>query len=79
MGALHGAAILTAIRQVPNTDERRIRDCAGIAVNEALLPVYLGLEIPDGVMEATKSVVFDQATIRFHFQNGLPVVLTGNA
>ncbi|HEX4054448.1 MAG TPA: ornithine carbamoyltransferase [Tepidisphaeraceae bacterium] len=72
--------------------QRRIRDFAGFAVDEALmaaapkhaivmhcLPAYRGLEISDGVMEGKQSVVFEQAANRLHFQKGLLAVLLGNA
>jgi ornithine carbamoyltransferase len=70
--------------------ERRRRDFAGFAVDEALmavapkhaivmhcLPAYRGLEISDGVMEGPQSVIFDQAENRLHFQKGLLAVLLG--
>ena len=70
--------------------ERRTRDFAGFAVNEALLtaapkhvivmhclPAYRGLEISDAVMEGPQSVIFDQAENRLHFQKGLLAVLLG--
>jgi ornithine carbamoyltransferase len=70
--------------------ERRMRDFAGFAVDEALLaaapkhaivmhclPAYRGLEISDGVMEGPQSVIFDQAENRLHFQKGLLAVLLG--
>lgn len=72
--------------------QRRIHEFAGFAVDEVLLaaapkhaivmhclPAYRGLEITDGVMEGTQSVVFDQAANRLHFQKGLLAVLLGNA
>jgi ornithine carbamoyltransferase len=68
--------------------ERRMRDFAGFAVDEALLaaapkhaivmhclPAYRGLEISDAVMEGPQSVIFDQAENRLHFQKGLLAVL----
>jgi ornithine carbamoyltransferase len=70
--------------------ERRMRDFAGFAVDEALLaaapkhaivmhclPAYRGLEISDAVMEGPQSVIFDQAENRLHFQKGLLAVLLG--
>jgi ornithine carbamoyltransferase len=70
--------------------ERRVRDFAGFAVDEALLasapkhaivmhclPAYRGLEISDAVMEGSQSVIFDQAENRLHFQKGLLAVLLG--
>jgi ornithine carbamoyltransferase len=70
--------------------ERRMRDFAGFAVDEALiaaapkhaivmhcLPAYRGLEISDGVMEGSQSVIFDEAENRLHFQKGLLAVLLG--
>jgi ornithine carbamoyltransferase len=70
--------------------ERRVRDFAGFAVDEALLaaapkhaivmhclPAYRGLEISDAVMEGPQSVIFDQAENRLHFQKGLLAVLLG--
>ncbi len=71
--------------------QRRIREFAGFAVDEALLaaaprhaivmhclPAYRGLEITDGVMEGKQSVVFEQAANRLHFQKGLLAVLLGD-
>lgn len=70
--------------------ERRMRDFAGFAVDEALLaaapknaivmhclPAYRGFEISDAVMEGKQSVIFDQAENRLHFQKGLVSVLLG--
>jgi ornithine carbamoyltransferase len=70
--------------------ERRKRDFAGFAVDEALLavapkhalvmhclPAYRGLEISDAVMEGSQSIIFDQAENRLHFQKGLLAVLLG--
>jgi ornithine carbamoyltransferase len=72
--------------------ERRMRDFAGFIVDEKLLaaapkqaivmhclPAYRGLEISDGAMESERSVVFDQAENRLHFQKGLLAVLLGGA
>ena len=70
--------------------ERRLRDFRGYIVDEQLLalapkhaivmhclPAYRGLEISDAVMESPRSVVFDEAANRLHFQKGLLAVLMG--
>ncbi len=41
------------------------------------LPAYRGLEITDAAMEHDRSVVFQQAENRLHFQKGLVAVLMG--
>ncbi len=68
----------------------RIKEFAGFAIDETLLakapktaivlhclPAYRGLEISDGVMESSRSLVFAQAENRLHFQKGLLAVLMG--
>jgi ornithine carbamoyltransferase len=70
--------------------QRRIQDFAGFQVDEALLsaapkhavvlhclPAYRGLEISEGVMEGPRSLVFQEAENRLHFQKGLMAVLMG--
>ncbi len=72
--------------------QRRLTDFTGFIVDENLLaqapkhalvmhclPAYRGLEISDGVMEGKRSVIFDQAENRLHFQKGLLAVLLGDA
>jgi ornithine carbamoyltransferase len=69
---------------------RRMKDFAGYRVDEGLmekapkhavvlhcLPAYRGLEISEGVMEGSQSLVFPQAENRLHFQKGLMAVLMG--
>lgn len=71
---------------------RRVQDFAGYAVDEALmahapahavvmhcLPAYRGLEISDGVIEGSRSLVWAQAENRLHFQKGLLAVVMGRA
>jgi ornithine carbamoyltransferase len=43
------------------------------------LPAYRGLEISDSVIESPRSIVFQQAENRLHFQKGLLAVLMGGA
>jgi ornithine carbamoyltransferase len=72
--------------------EKRLRDFRGFIIDELLLqrapahaivmhclPAYRGLEISDGVMEGPRSVIFDQAENRLHYQKGLLAVLLGGA
>jgi ornithine carbamoyltransferase len=69
---------------------KRIRDFAGFTIDEKLLgaapkhaivlhclPAYRGLEISEGVLEGNRSLVFQQAENRLHFQKGLLAVLLG--
>jgi ornithine carbamoyltransferase len=69
---------------------RRMKDFAGYQVDEALmaqaprhavvlhcLPAYRGYEISEGVMESSRSLVFQEAENRLHFQKGLIAVLMG--
>ena len=68
--------------------EERKRMFAPFQVNEELmaksrdgsifmhcLPAKRGLEVTDGVMESTQSVVFDQAENRLHVQKALLLAL----
>ena len=68
--------------------QQRIRDFANYQVNMALLdsagagakvmhclPAYRGLEITDEVIESDRSIVFEQAENRLHFQRALLKVL----
>ena len=70
--------------------ERRVKDFAGFQVDEKLLaaapkhavvlhclPAYRGLEISDAVIEGPRSLVFQEAENRLHFQKGLMAVLMG--
>jgi ornithine carbamoyltransferase len=70
--------------------QRRIQDFAGFQVDDALLsaapthavvlhclPAYRGLEISEEVIEGPRSLVFQQAENRLHFQKGLMAVLMG--
>ncbi len=70
---------------------RRVADFAGFQVNDELLstapshsvvmhclPAYRGLEISDSVIESNRSIVFQQAENRLHFQKGLLSVLMVN-
>ena len=70
--------------------ERRIKDFAGFQVDDTLLakapkhavvlhclPAYRGLEISDAVIEGPRSLVFQEAENRLHFQKGLMAVLMG--
>jgi ornithine carbamoyltransferase len=69
---------------------KRLQDFAGFCIDEKLLaqapkksvvlhclPAYRGLEISEGVMEGSRSLVFPQAENRLHFQKGLLAVLMG--
>jgi ornithine carbamoyltransferase len=69
---------------------RRVKEFAGYQVDEKLLaeapphavvlhclPAYRGYEISEGVMESAKSLVFQEAENRLHFQKGLIAVLMG--
>ena len=69
---------------------RRLKDFARYRVDEGLmarapkhavvlhcLPAYRGLEISEGVMEGSQSLIFPQAENRLHFQKGLLAVLMG--
>src|SRR5437667_2771712 len=70
--------------------ERRIKDFGGFQVDDKLLsaapkhavvlhclPAYRGLEISDAVIEGPRSLVFQEAENRLHFQKGLMAVLMG--
>ena len=69
---------------------RRVKDFAGFQVDERLmaeapahavvlhcLPAYRGYEISDAIMEGPRSLVFQEAENRLHFQKGLVAVLMG--
>jgi ornithine carbamoyltransferase len=69
---------------------RRLKDFAKYRVDETLmasaprhavvlhcLPAYRGLEISEGVMEGSQSLIFPQAENRLHYQKGLLAVLLG--
>ncbi|HZZ44164.1 MAG TPA: ornithine carbamoyltransferase [Tepidisphaeraceae bacterium] len=69
---------------------KKLKEFAGFGIDEALvskaskgavvlhcLPAYRGYEISDGVMESERSLVFEQAANRMHFQKGLMGVLMG--
>jgi ornithine carbamoyltransferase len=69
---------------------RRMKDFAGYQVDEQLmsqapshavvlhcLPAYRGYEISESVMESSRSLVFQEAENRLHFQKGLVAVLMG--
>src|SRR5687767_1357865 len=70
---------------------KRVSDFAGYQLDEDLLraapkhavvmhclPAYRGLEISDDVIESKRSIVFQQAENRLHFQKGLLAVLMGS-
>ena len=70
--------------------ERRIKDFAGFQVDDKLLshapkhavvlhclPAYRGLEISEEVIEGPRSLVFQEAENRLHYQKGLMAVLMG--
>ena len=72
--------------------QQRLRDFAGFQINDTLLaaapkqavvlhclPAYRDLEITDGMMEGPKSLVFQEAENRLHYQKGLLAVLLGKA
>ncbi|HEX8342827.1 MAG TPA: ornithine carbamoyltransferase [Tepidisphaeraceae bacterium] len=72
--------------------QKRIDDFKGFQINAALmaeaaghavvlhcLPAYRGLEITDEMMEFDRSLVFQQAENRLHFQKALIVHLLGKA
>jgi ornithine carbamoyltransferase len=67
---------------------QRVEDFAGFAIDEKLLalapkdavvlhclPAYRGLEISESVLEGPRSLVFQEAENRLHFQKGLLAVL----
>ena len=69
---------------------RKVKDFAGFGIDENLvakagrdavvlhcLPAYRGYEISEGVLEGPKSLVFQQAENRMHFQKGLMAALMG--
>jgi ornithine carbamoyltransferase len=69
---------------------RKVKAFAGFGIDENLvakagkdavvlhcLPAYRGYEISEGVMEGERSLVFQQAENRMHFQKGLMAVLMG--
>jgi ornithine carbamoyltransferase len=69
---------------------RRVKDFAGFQVDERLmaeapahavvlhcLPAYRGYEISDAIIESPRSLVFQEAENRLHFQKGLVAVLMG--
>jgi ornithine carbamoyltransferase len=69
---------------------RRLPVFAPYQINDALLaaapshavvmhclPAYRGVEITDSVMDSPRSIVFEQAENRLHFQKGLLAVLIG--
>jgi ornithine carbamoyltransferase len=71
---------------------QRLRDFEGYQVDDTLLagapshavvmhclPAYRGLEISDTVIESKRSIVFQQAENRLHFQKGLLAVLMAKA
>ena len=58
-------------------DERLLRAAPKHAVVMHCLPAYRGLEISDDVIESDRSIVFQQAENRLHFQKGLLAVLMG--
>lgn len=70
--------------------EQRIKDFSGFCIDEKLLaaapshaillhclPAYRGLEVSDAAIEGPRSLVFQQAENRLHFQKGLLAVLMG--
>lgn len=69
---------------------RRVKEFAGYQVDEKLLslapshavvlhclPAYRGYEISEGVLESPRSLVFQEAHNRLHFQKALVAVLMG--
>jgi ornithine carbamoyltransferase len=69
---------------------KKLKDFAGFGIDENLmakapkgavvlhcLPAYRGYEISEGVLEGERSLVFQQAENRMHFQKGLMAVLMG--
>jgi ornithine carbamoyltransferase len=70
--------------------ERRLKEFAGFIIDEKMLavapdhavvmhclPAYRGLEISAAAMEGPRSLVFQEAENRLHFQKGLLAVLMG--
>lgn len=70
--------------------QRRMKDFAGFCIDAELLakapkhavvlhclPAYRGLEISEEVLEGERSLVFQQAENRLHYQKGLVAVLLG--
>jgi ornithine carbamoyltransferase len=60
-------------------DARLLRHAPQQAVVMHCLPAYRGLEISDEVIEGPRSIVFQQAENRLHFQKSLLAVLLGSA
>ena len=58
-------------------DEKLMAAAPKHAVVLHCLPAYRGLEISDAVMEGPRSLVFQEAENRLHFQKGLVAVLLG--
>jgi ornithine carbamoyltransferase len=56
-------------------DERLMAKAKKNAVFMHCLPAKRGQETPDGVMEARRSIVFDQAEFRLHAQKALLLML----
>ena len=60
-----------------NVDEKLMALAPKHAVVLHCLPAYRGYEISEGVMESKRSLVFQEAENRLHFQKGLIAVLMG--
>ena len=60
-------------------DEKLVDHAPAHAIVMHCLPAYRGLEISEGVMNGPRSVIFDEAENRLHYQKGLLAVLMGNA
>src|SRR5688572_7805427 len=58
-------------------DENLLRAAPKHAVVMHCLPAYRGLEVSEAVLEGERSIVFEQAENRLHFQKGLLAELMG--
>ena len=74
---INNAGIMEPDQAAGIIDEKLLAEAPRGAIVLHCLPAYRGLEISDGVMESSRSLVFAQAENRLHFQKGLLAVLMG--